>query len=111
MNHLQVREYYGVKRARASSRVESFPFMEGVPGCRCPARLGAVILRSISFLYYFRPNVPAPLSRIPAAGRHPLLEGTVTGLYYMHARSNPTIIMALMMADIPMISWSEILYL
>ena len=32
MNHLQVREYYGVKRARASSRVESFPFMEGVPG-------------------------------------------------------------------------------
>ena len=60
MNHLQVREYYGVKRARASSRVESFPFMEGVPGCRCLARLGAVILRSISFLYYFQTKCTGP---------------------------------------------------
>ena len=46
--------------ARASSRVESFPFMEGVPGCRCPARLGAVVLRSISFLYYFQTKCTGP---------------------------------------------------
>ena len=77
MNHLQVREYYGVKRVRASSR---FPLWKACQDAAVRHVSALSLCNQFRFCTIFRPNVPAPLSRIPAAGRHPLLEGTVTGL-------------------------------